>query len=105
MFDQIPQELRNAAPGVAGSLLALAFLRRPPLQMLGIFLGGCLLAHFGTQWLAELLDMPRFDGLLGFLTGMLGMRLIEKTYELIEVVDVKDLWTRVLKRLGLHAEG
>jgi hypothetical protein len=105
MFDHFPPELRNSVAGIAGSLVALAFLRRPPLQMFGLFIGGCLLAHYGTQWIALLFDMEKFDGLIGFLTGMMGMRIVEKTYELLEVVDVKDLWLRVLKRLGLHAEG
>lgn len=105
MFDQIPAELRNAGPGVSGSLLALLFMRRPPLQMVGIFIGGALLAFFAADWLADLLEMEKFDGLIGFLVGLMGMRLVEKAYEFIEAISASDLWTAlkdfVRKRLGV----
>lgn len=101
MFDHIPPELRHATSGIAGSLVALLFMRRPPLQMLGIFLGGVLLAHYGGELLAFAFDMEKFSSAAGFIVGLLGMRLVEKLYDLIEAIDVKEFWQRFLKRVGL----
>lgn len=104
MLEQIPEELNRSASGIAGSLLALFFMRRPPMEKFGIFLGGCLLAHFGGQLMTYVLDLKTFEGAVGFLVGLLGMRLVEKVYEMIEVIDLKDLWVRLLKRVGLGGE-
>jgi hypothetical protein len=106
MFDYLPPELRNAGPGVAGSVLALFFMRRPPLILIGVFLGGCLLSYYGTAWVAAALNMSRADGLVGFLLGLFGMALIAKIYDTIEAINPGELWTAVRqfirKRLGLE---
>ena len=108
MFEHIPPELKSAGPGIAGSLLALAFMRRPPLILLGIFFGGCALSFFGTAWLADVLDMEKADGLVGFLLGLFGMALVAKIYDTIEVVEPALLWKALLERfrklLGLEAK-
>lgn len=104
MFDQIPAELRNAGPGVAGSLLALFFMRRPPLVLAGIFIGGCVVSFYVTPWLVHYFDMERGRDTLGFIIGLFGMATTAKIFDTIEAVNATDLWKAVVdvirKRLG-----
>lgn len=112
MFDHIPPELRSAGPGIAGSILAVLFLRRPPWMLLGMFIGGCVLSYIATPWLAAYLEAgAKGEGLVGFLLGMFGMTSVAKLYDFLEVVDVRQVWDAVIdflrKRLGVEkkAEG
>jgi hypothetical protein len=107
MLDHIPPELRAAGPGVAGSVLALLFLRRPPLMLAGMFLGGCVLSYFATPWLTAFMEMgEKGEGLIGFLVGLFGMTTVAKTYDLLEVIEVGQIWRALLdfirKRLGVE---
>jgi len=92
VWEQIPDEVRNAAPGMAGSAVALIFLRRPFFMSLGIFIGGCLIAHFGTRWLATVLSMETAEGLVGFLLGSFAMALVARTYDFIGAINPTDVW-------------
>jgi hypothetical protein len=107
MFDQIPPEIRNAGPGVAGSLLALIFMRRPKFMLAGMFVGGCLLSYLATPWLAIYLEAgPKAEGLIGFLVGMFGMTTVAKVYDLFEAIEAAQLWKALLdfarKKLGIE---
>jgi hypothetical protein len=102
VFDQLPQELRGIAPGVAGSALALFFLRRPPTSLIGMFLGGCLLSFFGTSWAARASGMEAANGLVGFLLGLFGMALIAKLHDTIEAISPTELWNALRKKVGLE---
>jgi hypothetical protein len=107
MLDHIPPELRAAGPGVAGSVLALLFLRRPPLMLAGMFLGGCALSFFATPWLTAFMEMgTKGEGLIGFLVGLFGMTTVAKAYDLLEVIEVGQIWRALLdflrKRLGVE---
>lgn len=101
MLDQIPTELRGIGPGVAGSALALFFLRRPPTSLIGMFLGGCLLAFFGTHHVAIFAGMESAGGLVGFLLGLFGMALIAKLHDTIEAINPAELWDAIRKKVGL----
>lgn len=105
MFDQIPPELRNAGPGIAGSALALFFMRRTPFVMVGIFLGGCVVSYYVTPWLYEQLDMERGRDMLGFIVGLFGMSTTAKIFDTLEAINASDLWKAILdfirKRLGV----
>lgn len=104
MFD-IPPELRSAGPGIAGSAVALFFMRRTPLIMAGIFVGGCLVSYYATGWVSKELEMERADGLVGFLLGVFSMALIGKVHDTIEAINPGEVWTAVKdfirKRLGV----
>jgi hypothetical protein len=107
MLDQIPPEMRAAGPGVAGSVLALFFLRRPPFMLAGMFIGGCMLSYIGTPWLAAYLESgPKGEGLVGFMLGLFGMTTVAKVYDLVEAVEVREIWLALLnflrKRFGLE---
>lgn len=104
MFD-IPPELRNAGPGIAGSAVALFFMRRAPLVMVGIFIGGCLVSYYATNWVAVQFEMEKADGLVGFLLGLFGMAVVSKMHDTIEAINVGEVWTAIRdfirKRLGV----
>lgn len=107
MFENIPPELKLAAPGIAGSAVAMFFLRRPLFVLVGMFVGGCLLSYLGTEWTAKALGMDEARGLVGFLLGTFGMAVLAKLHDTIDVVRPEDLWRAVRqfirKRLGLEA--
>jgi hypothetical protein len=108
VFEHIPHELRSSVPGIAGSALALFFMRRPPWTLAGIFLGGCLLAYFGTKWVSVVAGMESADGLVGFLLGLFGMALLAKVHDTIEAIEPIEVWKAIKeflrKRLGLGEE-
>lgn len=105
MFDQIPAELRNAGPGIAGSAVALFFMRRSPLIMAGIFIGGCLVSYYGTGWVSAQFEMEKADGLVGFLLGLFAMATAGKVFDTIDAISPSELWLAVRdfvrKRLGV----
>jgi hypothetical protein len=101
VFEHLPTELRGVAPGVAGSAIALFFMRRPPWSLVGIFIGGCLLAFFGTKWVSVWAGMESADGLVGFLLGLFGMALIAKIHDTIEAISPTELWDAIRKKVGL----
>lgn len=101
MFDQLPPEWRGITPGIAGSAVALFFMRRPPWSLVGMFIGGCLLAFFGTKWASTALGMESADGLVGFLLGLFGMALIAKLHDTIEAISPAELWDAIRKKVGL----
>ena len=103
-MDSIPPEVKAVVPGVAGSLIAMFFLRRPLALMVGMFIGGCALSFFATTAIAEWLEVTKFEGLVGFLTGLFGMALVAKIYDTIEAINANAVWRAILKRLGLEVD-
>ena len=105
MLDNIPPEVRTGMAGAAGSLLAMFFMRRPLVQLLGVFVGGCAISLFATDWVAAWLGMTGERGLVGFLLGTFGMSTVGKVFDTIEAVNPAELWAAlkdaVRKRLGV----
>lgn len=105
MPQHIIEELKAAAPGIAGAMLALMFMRRPILILAGMFVGGCLLSWYGATWFAELAGLEKHVGLAGFVLGLFGMALVAKVYDTIEALQPAKLadavvsWVR--KMLGV----
>jgi hypothetical protein len=99
LFDQIPHEVKAAAPGFAGSIIALFFLRRPPVLLAGMFLGGCAMAYLGTHWFATHTDMHTNEGLVGFLIGMFSMAIVAKVYDTIDAISPSEIWEILRERI------
>lgn len=101
----IPPELREFAPGAAGSLVALPFLQGPWMVRVAMVFGGSALSFYGTKPVASWMQVGNSDGLIGFLIGLFGMALVAKTHELIAAFNVSEIgvalkdWIR--KRLGV----
>ena len=56
-----------------------------------MFVGGASLSYYSTSPLAEWIGGKGLEGLIGFFTGLLGMTLVAKVYEVIAVVDAKEV--------------
>lgn len=107
MLDNIPPELRQAGPGIAGSLLALMFMRRPWAMLAAMFLGGCTIAYIVTPWLAAYLEVGKGgENVAAFLLGLFGMATTAKVFDFIEAVNVAEIWAALKawgrKRLGVE---
>lgn len=104
-MSDMPPEIKDAAPGVLGSLVALPFLRGPWPVRLAMVLGGVVLSFYGSRPAAGWFDMQDAQGLVGFLIGLFGMALVAKVYEGIAAFNAGELgvafkdWVR--KRLGV----
>lgn len=95
MIENIPPDLKAVAPGIGGSLIALFFLRRPPMVLAGMFLGGVAMSHYGTHFVADYFGMMKYEGSIGFLIGLFSMALVAKVYDTIEAINPGDLWKAV----------
>jgi hypothetical protein len=106
MFDQIPPELRNAGPGVAGSFIAMLFMRRPMFVAVGLFIAGCIVSYYATPPVAAYFDLEKGEGLIGLLLGTFSMALVGKVFDTIEAIEPPKLWLALLqfirKRFGLE---
>lgn len=84
------------ASGVAGALVSMRFLPGTWPERLTMGAGGATLSYFATAPLAGWLSTPRAEGLVGFLVGLFGMALMSKIFEVIELLDAKqiaaDVW-------------
>ena len=85
--------------GVAGSLIALIFLKPPLVQLIGYLAGGILVSYYLSPAIAEWMDAPLST--TGFIVGLFAMAVLAKLFHMIELMDVKDLFSRLLKRIGL----
>lgn len=93
---EVPQEVKDVLPGVLGSAVALRwYARHGAWPAATMFIGGIALSYFGTEHVARYFSLTGAIGLTGFLLGMLGMTLVSKVYELIDRIDVGELWSIV----------
>ena len=99
MLNDIPPEIRELGPPVAGSLTSLLFMRRPWLQAFGIFLAGCLFAILAKGWLASAMGMEKSSELVGFLIGCFGMAIVGKLFDTIEAIKGEDIGKTLVAKL------
>jgi hypothetical protein len=93
---EIPPEVKEAAPGALGALVALRwYARYGKWQAASMFVGGCALSYFGSATVAGWLSLSGSIGLTGFLLGMLGMAVVAKIFDLIDQIDPVAIWTMV----------
>lgn len=101
---EIPVEALKAVPGFLGSAFAALFFKEPNWwRRIGIFLAGGALSWYASAWIAGKSGMDA--GLSGFLVGLFGMTVVQKTFDLWASFDLSRIlkdWTR--KVLGLPAE-
>jgi len=79
------------AAGIAGSFIAaLNFAKGKSFtEKLTMFISGCILSGFTSEWLSDLLHLP--EGICGFGAGMFGMAVCAKAYE-----DIPLLWKKYI---------
>jgi hypothetical protein len=66
--------------------------------------GGAALSYFASDLIARWLAVPDALGLVGFLTGLFGMAIVAKVYEVIQMMDAKqltsDIWGTLKRKWG-----
>jgi len=76
----IPPEVIKHAPGVLGAIGSTVFLKGFPwIQRLILVIPASALAHYGSQYLSHLTDLP--EGLAGFFLGLFGIALAAKLFD------------------------
>lgn len=108
MFN-IPPEVKDATPSVLGAALSF-FLGDRGLRLGAIlFFGGCTISILGTAYVADLLGMTRYPGLVGFLLGTFGGLFLAKTYDTFSQLNLTLLVNEILDilkaRLGNRFKG
>lgn len=82
------------APGLAGGLASMAFIKGTLKERLTMALCGAVLSVYATGYIAETLAVP--PGLAGFLTGLFGMAICAKAWEAIQSAPIHEAWQSVL---------
>jgi hypothetical protein len=77
--------------GVAGALTSTRFLKGTWPEKLTMAAGGAALSYFASTPLSSWLDTPNNEGLVGYLVGLFGMALVAKAYEVIQLMDAKQI--------------
>ena len=77
--------------GVVGALVSLKFIQGTWLEKSFMALGGSCLSYFATSPIANWLNIENTEGLIGFIVGLFGMAIVAKIYELIQVIDAKQV--------------
>lgn len=94
-----PQDLPDfakLAAGVLGSLVSLRFVQGTAIERGLMFLGGAAVSYYTTTPLADWVGGHGLDGLIGFFSGLLGMTVVAKGYEVLQAVDAKQLSADVM---------
>lgn len=95
-------EFQKVVPGVAGSVLALLFLRDGWMRNVFTFAGGVAIAHFCGPTVATFIKGNL--EIAGFVTGLFGMSIVAKIFDMIFAFDVtqvlSDLVKAAIKRIG-----
>lgn len=88
--------LAKLGAGIAGALTSLRFVKGTWPEKIIMVLGGCGFSFYATELIAAWLAIPKADGLVGYLCGLFGMAIISKVYEVIQMLDAKqvasDVW-------------
>lgn len=96
--------LFKLAAGLAGAVVSLRFVQGTYLERLTMAVGGAALSYFGTTPLADWLAAPKAEGVIGFFIGLFGMAIVAKIYEVIQLLDAKqiavDVWETVKRKWG-----
>lgn len=82
--------------GVAGAAVSLKFIQGTWPERIIMAFGGALLSLYAAPWASTVTGMP--EGLTGFLTGLLGMALLARLYEAVQVLPLADIIKSWLER-------
>lgn len=90
--------------GIAGALVSLNFVQGTWPERVIMAIGGAALSYFASNNLATWLNVPEALGLVGFLIGLFGMAIVAKFYEVLQMLDAKqiaaDVWATVKRKWG-----
>lgn len=90
--------------GVAGAVVSLKFVQGTWPERILMAIGGAALSYFASNNLANWLNVPEALGLVGFLIGLFGMAIVAKVYEVLQLLDAKqiaiDVWETIKRKWG-----
>ena len=92
------------AAGIAGAVVSLRFVQGTYMERVTMAVGGAALSYFATTPLSEWLAAPKAEGVIGFFIGLFGMAIVSKVYEVIQLLDAKqiatDVWETLKRKWG-----
>lgn len=92
-FDALAAKLA----GVLGAVVSMRYLQGSWPARLSMAGSGSLVAYYSSPYLALLLGIP--EGLAGFPTGMFGMAIVSRGWEVVQTVPIGALWQAVIDRV------
>ena len=99
-FPDIPK----LGASILGAFVSLRFIPGTIYERGMMFVGGAAVSFYSTAPLSRWIGGVGLEGLIGFLTGLLGMQVINKLYEVIQGLDAKvigvDVWDWVKRKWG-----
>jgi hypothetical protein len=96
---QDPTAIKVGA-GLLGAVVSLKWVKGDFFEKLLMVIGGAALSIFGTDPLAEYLNMTNALGILGFLLGLFGMTVMSRVYEGIQAFNAADFVQSWASRFG-----
>lgn len=72
---------------ILGAFVSLRFIVGTLMQRVTAFIGGVALSYYGSTPFASWMGVAQAEGLVGFMIGTLGMAIVLKIYEAIQVTD------------------
>ena len=97
-------DLGKLLAAILGSFVSLKFVPGTPLERLFVFVGGCALSYYSTGPLAKWIGGTDLAGLISFICGLLGMTIVAKVYEVLQLLDARqiatDVWAAVKRKWG-----
>ncbi len=82
--------------GVAGAAVSLGWIKGTWPERIVMAVGGALLSLYGSPWASSVSGLP--EGLTGFVVGLLGMSLLARVYEAMQVLPVAEILKSWLER-------
>lgn len=102
MADEV--SIAKIAAGAAGAFVSLRFVQGSAVERMFMGVGGAALSYYATTPIALWAKVGDAEGLIGFLIGMFGMAIISKLYEVVAMLDAKqiasDVWATLKRKWG-----
>lgn len=96
--------LMKLIAGTAGAVVSLRFVEGTCVQKVFMAVGGAAMSYFATSPMAAWMNAPTAEGVIGFFTGLFGMAIVSKVFEVIALLDAKqmatDVWEFIKRKWG-----
>ncbi len=97
-------DLSKLLSSILGGFVSLRFVPGTPWERAFMFVGGCALSYYSTIPLAAWVGGSGLEGLISFLCGLFGMMVVSKVYEVLQLMDAKqiasDVWNAIKRKWG-----
>lgn len=91
--------LAKILAAILGAFVSLRFIVGTLMQRVTAFIGGVALSYYGSTPFAVWMGVAQAEGLVGFMIGTLGMAIVLKIYEAIQVTDAGRISGAFMDRL------